>query len=220
MLGYNAFNSGLSVSPRGVGAFVALFFVGTLVGRVDSRLLAAFGFVMMGVASFILCRLTLQMEMKNVVLPNILAGFATGCLFVPLTTMAVGTLSNQQIGNAIGLQNLVRNTGGSIGLSLVSTLQERYSQVHQSQMVGHLSLLNPQYQQKLGALQGIFEQHFNPDDAASRAHDALYRTLIQQSNYWAFIDLFFMLACVCGVCVLGTLLYGKPSAVHVTAAAE
>ena len=220
LLGYNAFNSGLSVSPRGVGAFVALFFVGTLVGRVDSRILAAFGFAMMGIASFMLCRLTLQMEMKNVVIPNILAGFATGCLFVPLTTMAVGTLSNQQISNAISLQNLIRNTGGSIGLSLVSTLQERYSQAHQFQMVKQLSPLNPQYQQKLATLQGVFEQHFNPDDAASRAHDVLYRTLLQQSNYWAFIDLFFMVACVCGLCVLGVMFYAKPRTVHAVHASE
>src|SRR6202000_818104 len=84
LLGYNAFNSGLSVSPRGAGALVALFFVGALVGKVDSRILAGLGFATLGVASFILCRLTLQMEMKNVVIPNILAGFGTGCLFVPL----------------------------------------------------------------------------------------------------------------------------------------
>ena len=220
LLGYNAFNSGLSVSPRGVGALVALFFVGALVGRVDPRLLTAFGFATMGIASFLLCRLTLQMEMKNVVIPNILAGFGTGCLFVPLTTMAVGTLSNQQIGNAIGLQNLIRNIGGSIGLSLVSTLQERYAQAHQFQMVKQLTPLSPQYQQKLGVLQGVFQQRFNADDAASRAHDTLYRTLLQQSNYWAFMDLFFLVACICGVCVLGILFYGRPRAVHVTAAAE
>jgi DHA2 family multidrug resistance protein len=220
LLGYNAFNSGLSVSPRGVGAFVALFFVGALVGRVDSRLLAGLGFAMMGLASFLLCRLSLQMAMGNIVFANIFAGFGTGCIFVPLTTLSVGTLHNEQIGNAISLQNLIRNTGGSIGLSLVSTLQERFAQAHQSMMVGQLSPLNLQYQQKSEMLQNIFEQRFSSADALARTHGLLYRTLLQQSNYWSFINLFFLLACVCGICVFGIFLFAKPKNVHAMAAAE
>jgi hypothetical protein len=81
---------------------------------------------------------------------------------VPLTTLAVGTLRNEQIGNATGLQNLIRNIGGSIGLSFVSTLLVRFAQAHQSMLVGQLSPLNPQYQQKSAALQQVFEQRFNP----------------------------------------------------------
>lgn len=220
LLGYSAFASGLSVSPRGVGAFAALFFVGALVGRVDARLLAALGFIVMGASSFLLCRLTLQMAMGNVVWANIFAGFGTGCLFVPLTTLAVGTLPNQQISNAIGLQNLIRNTGGSIGLSLVSTLQQRFAQAHQSQLAGHLSLLNPIYLQKTAAVAAVFRQRFNPADALAHARGLVYRTLLQQSAYGAFIDLFFLVACVCAVCVAGIPLYTKPKTVHAVSASE
>ena len=150
------------------------------------------------------------MTMSNVVPANIIAGFGTGCLFVPLTTLAVGTLRNEQIGNASSLQNLIRNTGGSIGLSFVSTLLQRYSQTHQSMMVGQMSPLNPQYEQKSAALQKVFEQRFNPPDALARAHGSLYHTLLQQSDYWAFMNLFFVVACFCAVCVLCVVLYEKP----------
>jgi DHA2 family multidrug resistance protein len=220
LLGYSAFESGLSVCPRGVGAFVALFFVGALVSRVDSRLLAGIGFAVIGVSSFLLCRLSLQMAITSVVWPNILAGFGTGCLFVPLTTLAVGTLRNEQIGNAVGLQNLIRNIGGSIGLSVVSTLQVRFAQAHQSMMAGQLSVLNPQYRQQTSALQHLFEQRFSPADALARAHDLLYHTLLRQSDYWAFIDLFFLVACLCAACVFGILLYEKPRAIHAVTAGE
>ena len=220
LLGYNAFNAGLSVSPRGLGSFVALFFIGALVGKIDSRLLAGLGFFAMGVASFLLCRLTLQIALVNVVPANIIAGFATGCLFVPLTTLSVGTLQNEQIGNAIALQNLIRNTGGSIGLSLVSTLQERFSQAHQSMMAAQMSALNPQFQQKTDAIQRIFQQRFTSADALEHAHGLLYQTLLQQSSYWAFVNLFFLVACVSGVCVLGILFYEKPRVVHAVAAAD
>jgi len=220
LLGYDAFKSGISVSPRGFGAFAALIFVGALVGKVDSRLLTGVGFAVMGSASFILSRLTLQMSIHNVVFANILAGFGTGALFVPLTTLAVGTLRNEQISNAISLQNLIRNIGGSIGLSLVSTFQERLSQAHQYHMVKYLSPLNPVYQQKTMALQNIFGHRFSPEDALARSHDTLYHTLLQQADYWAFIDLFFAVGSVCVFCVLGIFFYGKPRTVHAVSASE
>jgi DHA2 family multidrug resistance protein len=214
LLGYDAFKSGLSVSPRGFGALAALFFVGALVGKVDSRLLIALGFAVSAVSAFMLSRLTLQMMMSSVFLANILAGFGSGCLFVPLTTMAVGTLSNAQISNAVSLQNLIRNIGGSIGLSLVSTFQERLSQAHQSFMAAHMSLLNPQYLQRQAFLQGVFQHRFSPEDALARANDMLYKILLQQSQYWAFVDLFFMVACVCALSALLVLFYGKVRTVH------
>jgi MFS transporter, DHA2 family, multidrug resistance protein len=220
LLGYNAFKSGISVAPRGFGALAALIFVGALVHKVDARLLAGLGFAVTGIASFILSRLTLQMSISNVAFANILAGFGSGALFVPLTTLAVGTLRNEQISNAIGLQNLIRNIGGSVGLSLVSTFQQRLSQVHQDHMVKFLSPLNPQYQQRLLAVQGVFAQRFNPGDAMAHARGMLYQTLLQQSSYWAFMDLFFMVGCLCVLSVFGIFLYAKPHTAHAVSASE
>jgi DHA2 family multidrug resistance protein len=220
LLGYSAFDAGLSVSPRGVGAFIALFFVGALVGRVDSRLLAGLGFAAVGLASYLLCRLSLQMTISSVIPANMIAGFGVGCIFVPLTTLAVGTLRNEQIGNASSLQNLIRNTGGSIGLSFVATLLQRYSQTHQSMMVGQMSPLNPQYEQKSAVLQKVFEQRFSPPDALARAHDSLYHTLLQQSDYWAFMNVFLVVACFCAVSVLCVLTYEKPRKIHAVAMSD
>jgi DHA2 family multidrug resistance protein len=191
-----------------------------LVGRVDSRLLAGLGFAAVGLASFLLCRLSLQMTISSVVPANMIAGFGVGCIFVPLTTLAVGTLRNEQIGNASSLQNLIRNTGGSIGLSFVATLLQRYSQIHQSMMVGQMSPLNPQYEQKSAVLQKVFEQRFSPPDALARAHDFLYHTLLLQSDYWAFMNVFLVVACFCALSVLCVLAYEKPRKIHAVALSD
>jgi MFS transporter, DHA2 family, multidrug resistance protein len=220
LLGYSAFDAGLSVSPRGFGAFVALFFVGALVGKVDLRLLAALGFAAVGVSSYLLSRLSLQMSMSSIIPANVISGFGTGCLFVPLTVLGVGTLRNEQIGNASALQNLIRNIGGSIGLSYVSTMLVRNAQAHQSMMVGQLSTLNPQYQQSLHQAQNIFEQHFSTVDALARAHDLLYQTLLQQSDYWSYMSLFYTIACLCAASVLCVVIFEKPREVHAGAMAD
>ena len=220
LLGYDAFKSGLSVAPRGVGAFCALFFVGLMVSRIDARIIAAMGFAFSAIASYMLCRLTLQISMGSVLVPNILAGFGSGLLFVPLTTLSVATLRQEQIGNASGLQNLIRNIGGSIGLSLVSTFQQRLAQVHQFHLIGNLSPLSQQYLHRSALAQSVFEQRFSPVDATDRARALIYNTLIQQSNYWSFMNVFFFVACLCVVSLFVILLYEKPRIVHHVSAAE
>jgi DHA2 family multidrug resistance protein len=178
-----------------------------VVGKVDQRLLVGFGFVVVGWSSFLLSGLNLQVAMSNIVPANILNGFGAGFVFVPLMTVSLGTLRNEQMGNATALQNLLRNIGGSIGLSLVATLLERCSQAHQALMVAHLSPLNPLYQQRLGLLQRVFESHFSPVDALQRARAALYRTLLQQADYWSYVDLFYLIVWLCAICAVAAMFF-------------
>lgn len=220
LLGYTAFDAGLSVTPRGVGSLVGVFLVGALVSRVNPKTLVGVGFALLALASFQLSRLTLQMSMSSMVVPNIIAGLGTSAIFVPLTTLSIGTLSNEQMGNATGLQNLVRNIGGSVGLSFVSTMLERYAQSHQAMMVAQLSPLNPQYQQHLDFAQRLLELHFDPADALARARDLLYHVMLQQSGYWAFMNLFYLVACLCAVCLLCVFVFERPKQARAVALAE
>jgi len=220
LLGYPAFDAGLSVTPRGIGALAALLLVGALLPRVNAKFLVAIGFGLTAVASFLLSRLTLQISMSSVVLANILSGLGTSFIFVPLTTLAIGTLRNEQIGNATGMQNLVRNVGGSIGLSYVATMLQRYAQVHQALMVGHLSQVSPQYQARLGLLQRLFERGFTAPDAFLKARGMLYNGLLQQSSYWAFVDLFFVVAVLSAACIVLVPIFRRPVTVHAVSVGE
>ncbi len=206
LMGYTALDAGLTVSPRGLGALVAIIFVGALAQRTSPKYLLFFGFAMFGISSLLLSRLTLQVSMRNIVAPNVLNGFGSGFIFVPLTTVTLGALRNDQIGNAAGIQNLVRNVGGSIGISFVSTMLERYAQAHQVFMAGRLSPLNPAFRQQVARTQGVFAQHFSPADALQRAHASVYGTLLRQANYWAFMQLFYAIAWACAICLLGVLI--------------
>lgn len=59
-------------------------------------------------------------------------GIAISFIFVPLTTSAMGHLRQEQVGNATGVYNLMRNLGGSIGIALVTTLLARRAETHQA----------------------------------------------------------------------------------------
>ena len=202
LLGYTALEAGLTVSPRGLGAFFALFIVGALISRLGGRKLAAFGFVVFSFSAFLFSRLSLQMARSSLLVPNLISGFGAGFIFVPLTTVGLGTLRNDQIGNAAGIQNLVRNLGGSVGISFVATMLERFAQAHQVFMTARVSALSTLYRQKIGVAQGVLQSHFSPADARPRAQAVIYNLVHQQTGYWAFIELFYFFMWIGLVCAL------------------
>jgi DHA2 family multidrug resistance protein len=207
LMGYTALDAGLTVSPRGLGVLCALGFVGFLVQKVNLRLLLFFGFSILGVSCFLLSRLNLEVSMSNIVPANILMGFGMGFIFVPLTTLSLSGLRNDQMGSGTGIQNLMRNVGGSIGISWLSTMLARRAQAHQVFMTAHLTPLDPAYQSRLAALRKGLSLHFSPADALHKAHGLIYDILLQQAGYWAYVDVFYMVMWGCALCLLGLCLF-------------
>jgi DHA2 family multidrug resistance protein len=186
LLAYPALQSGLAVSPRGLGSFLSMFVVGRLVSVVDNRVLLAFGLIILAISAAMLGEINLEIAMSSVAWPNVINGFAAGFIFVPLTTLAMGTLRKREMGNATGIYNLMRNIGGSVGIAVVTTLLARGAQMHQSILVGHLSMANPAFQQELNTLQqGVTTQ---------QAYGLIYTELIRQSTLLAYMDNFRLLA--------------------------
>jgi DHA2 family multidrug resistance protein len=206
-MGYTALDAGLTVSPRGLGVLAALGFVGVLSQKVNARALIAFGFVMLAESCLMLSRLNLQVSMSHIVPANLLMGFGMGFIFVPLTTLTMSGLRNDEIGNGTGIQNLMRNIGGSVGISYVSTMLVRYAQAHQVFMAAHLSSLDPAYQERLAVMRKVFASNFNPVDALQKAQASIYNVLLQQANLWAYMEVFHIIAWGAAGCVLGSFLF-------------
>jgi DHA2 family multidrug resistance protein len=209
LLGYNALAAGLTVTPRGIGAFCAMILVGATIARLGGRNLAMFGFVTFAFAAFLFSRLSLDISRNNLILPNIVSGLGSGFVFVPLTTVGMGMLPHDQIGNAAGIQNLLRNLGGSVGISFVSTMLDRLSQARQAFMTSRVSLLNPVYLQQIGKVQGAMQAHFTSPDAHPRAETFIYNIVQHQTSYWAFIDIFRLYVWLSLFCALVVLLLKK-----------
>src|SRR6185312_12968383 len=121
--------------------------------------------------SFTLSHVNLDISPSFITWPNILQGVGVGLIFVPLTTLAMGTLRNEQIGNASGIYNLCRNLGGSIGISLVTTLIERGSQSHQAILVSHMTPYEPAFQQRFRALEQVL-------GSPGKAYGMLYEVMV------------------------------------------
>ncbi|HWF37704.1 MAG TPA: DHA2 family efflux MFS transporter permease subunit [Candidatus Acidoferrales bacterium] len=201
LLGYTALAAGWAVSPRGVGAIFAMPLVGVLSERVDSRWLIAIGFGGVGACTMWLGNVSLQIGEFSMFWAIILSGFFIGFVFVPLVTMAMGRLPNELLGNAAGLYNLLRNVGGSIGISVVNTLLVRRAQVHQSQIAHDITPGTPDVQQRLHAIANALSLRSDPVTAMKRAAKLIELSVMQQSQLWAYIDDFRYLALLCFACI-------------------
>ena len=201
MMGYPAVQSGMAVSPRGIGSIISMIIIGRLVGKIDSRYLIIFGFIVLAISTYMFSDINLQISMGSIVWPSIISGLAMGFVFVPLTTTAMGTLSNEQMGNASGVYNLMRNTGGSIGIAAMTTMLARGGQAHQAAMVSHLTPYDPAFQQRMQQIQGALAHQMNPAAAQQQAYATIYGTAARQAMVMSYIDNFRILAFLCVICI-------------------
>jgi MFS transporter, DHA2 family, multidrug resistance protein len=195
VMGYSATDSGLAVSPRGIGSIVSMLVVGTLVNRIDGRALLAFGFAVLAYSTYELSRINLDISMFSIIWPNILNGFAGGFIFVPLTTMTMGRLRKDQIGNAAGIYNLMRNIGGSVGIASVTTMLVRGSQIHQNYLVANITTQDQTTRDAaFGLTAQLHEAGASAYNAGLAALGAIYRNVEQQATVLSYADNFRFMA--------------------------
>ena len=220
VMGYTASAAGIAVSPRGLGAILMMPVVGILSGKMDNRWLIAIGFLVYAWVSFWMAGLTLQISQWSLIWPVIISGAGAGLVFVPLSTLAMGTLGNQQIGNASGLYNLIRNIGGSIGISVVNTIVTRHSQIHRVDFARYFTpsrlLHNP-----FGVRNGPTLYHVGPNVARLKGLATAANGLDIQATVYSYVDDLRYVAVVCLLCVPIVFVIrsvkarkGAPSAAH------
>jgi DHA2 family multidrug resistance protein len=89
LLGYPAVDSGLAVSPRGIGSIISMIIVGRVIGKLDARYLIAFGFCVLAVSTWMFTSINLDIGTSSIQIPMVISGFAMGFVFVPLTTLSM-----------------------------------------------------------------------------------------------------------------------------------
>ncbi|HME58851.1 MAG TPA: DHA2 family efflux MFS transporter permease subunit, partial [Terracidiphilus sp.] len=202
LLGYTAYAAGWAVSPRGIGAIIAMPVIGILTSKLDNRWLIAFGFLMFGISSLRFGQADLEISQWSFLWAIILSGFGIGCIFVPLSNVIFAGLPNEQVGNGTGLYNLFRNVGGSIGISVVNTIVARHSQLHQNELVRSIVPSSVTVQNQLRSLQAYLQaQGSSPADAMQKAYALISRQVQAQAALWSYVDDFRYVALMCFACI-------------------
>ena len=200
-MGYDAFLSGLAMMPRGVGAMLTIFFIGSVGSKINEKILVVIGLVLLSTSGFMLCNLNLNIATVNIAIPNFIMGIGMAMCMIPIITLSTMTLTQAQMTNASGVQNLLKNLGGAIGTSIVTTLISRKAQAHQSFLVDNMTMLNDNFAQRFQAYFAQFQTTLDSASANHMANTILYKQMLQQANMGAFKDTFEFCAMACVVII-------------------
>jgi MFS transporter, DHA2 family, multidrug resistance protein len=134
VLGYDAWQAGLAVAPRGIGVVVALLAVGQLSRRgFDMRPFVSAGFILGAYEVWRMSHWTLGVGMGGVLIPIFLFGLALGAVFPIITAISVGGIPRERIGFAASLLGMMINTGAATGIAAATNLLTARWEVHQAQ---------------------------------------------------------------------------------------
>jgi MFS transporter, DHA2 family, multidrug resistance protein len=180
LFNYPVITSGIVTVPRGIGTMIAMIMVGRLVGRVDVRLIILVGFGLTAFSLWQMTGFTLMMGETPFLVSGVIQGFGLGFLFVPLTTIAFGTLAPALRTEGAAIFSLLRNVGSSVGISIIQALLTENTQIAHASLAAHVTPYNPLMHSPLMP-QGA-------DHATHGALAALNGQITAQASMIAYLD--------------------------------
>jgi DHA2 family multidrug resistance protein len=194
VMGYTAQLAGMALSPGGLVVMSMMPIVGFLVSRVDPRKLITFGFATLAIAMFHMTSLYLGVDFKTVALYRIYQSIGLAFLFVPINTICYVGVPQEQNNQISSMINLMRNLGGSFGISFVTTMLARRAQVHQTYLAAHTAN-SGQMQGMLNSMSSMFAGRVGPGPGALQmAYGSVYGTLQLQAGVLAYKDTIVVMA--------------------------
>ena len=209
LLGFTATQSGLNLMPRTLVMMLVVPVVGKLYNRISPRATIAFGVVTFAIGAFMMSHFTLATSPAGIFVSLVWQGIGFACLFVPLTTVALSKIPRDKLTDATGLNSLLRQVGGSIGLAVFATLLGRYAAHARGSLSAHVSLYSTAAMARLSAVeQGLMARGVDAATARAAAPGALAGAVAQQAMVLSF-EKVFLLAGIFFLAILPLLFFLK-----------
>jgi DHA2 family multidrug resistance protein len=192
LLGFSAQQTGMLLIPGGLSTIFMMPFVGKMLQKkVSPQLMASFGFILFFLFTYLLSKANLNSGESDFYLPLICRGIGLSFLFVPLTALALGGLQPKDIAQGTGLNNMMRQLGGSFGIAIITTMVHVRQGYHRSNLVSHLDSTNPQLMERLnGIIANFTNKGFSLEQAQQMAYKAIDLTVLKQTYLLSYLDAF------------------------------
>ena len=194
LMRYDATNAGLVLSPAGVFSMIAMILSALILKlRLDARWLIGAGGAIMALGSYMLVQVNLQAGPLQLVWPRAVQMTGAGLMFAPLAAAAVLYLPKNEMNNASGLFNMLRNEGSSVGIGLSTAIFQRRFQFHSFRLTESLQPLSDATTNALETTSRYFTQ-ITGDPARSQLMGLRAIRLVrdQQASAQAFLDCFWI----------------------------
>ena len=192
--GYTATWAGLLLSPGGMVTMVMMFVVGRIATRVQPKYLIIAGAVLIALSMYVMTNVYGDLGFWFMARSRMLLGVGLPLIFVPLMTASYDGMPPSKTDQASALINAARNTGGSIGVSLVSNVLTHREQFHQNRLIEQVIPSSMPYQNTLQQVTGYFEAHgFSLTQAHDQAIQWIGAQVQSQASFLGYMDAFWVL---------------------------
>ena len=209
LMGYTSTLAGLVLGPGGIATLIAMPIAGRLVTKINPKAILAFGIIVAAYSTYLMSQFNLLADFNTIIWPRVVLGVGMGFLFIPLTTLTMSAIRKEDMGNASAIYNLLRNLGGSFGVAFVTTMLARRAQLHQVNLVEHLTPFDTSYQLTLSRAEQ-FLQHMGLDVSTAQqgSLSVIHGQLLRQASMLSFNDVFYLIS-ITMICVLPLVLLMK-----------
>ncbi|MES2265251.1 MAG: DHA2 family efflux MFS transporter permease subunit [Bacteroidota bacterium] len=194
LLGFNAQQTGQLLFPGGLCTIFMMPFIGKMLNKgIPAQFMATAGMFLFFVFTWMLSNSTLATGEKDVLIPLLIRGVGMALLFVPLTTLAMADLKGPELGQGSGLNNMMRQLGGSFGIAALTTIIHIRQGFHRSILIEHVNPYNPAFTERLHMLtQAFIARGKSVLDATHMAYGAIEGTVIRQTMLLSYDDAYWI----------------------------
>ena len=192
--GYTATWAGLLLSPGGVVTMLMMFVVGRLAAKVQPKYLIVAGAVIIAISMYQMTNVYGDLGFWYMAQSRMLLGVGLPLIFVPIMAASYDGIPQSKTDQASALINAARNTGGSIGVSIVSNVLTHREQFHQSRLVESVLPSSVQYQDTFHRVTDYFVAQGNSLlQAQQQAIQWIGQQVQAQASFLAYMDAFWVL---------------------------
>jgi DHA2 family multidrug resistance protein len=212
LLGYPAVTAGEALAGGGFIMMLMMPLCGTLVSRVDPRILMSFGFTATATALYYMAtHLSLADDFHTVAMLRVYQTMGLAFIFIPTNVLSYVNIRRENNNQVSSMINFVRNIGGSVGIALLSTYITRTTQIRQSYLSANMRDTNPQFQQMVNGTSAALRSHgLNPALALHQSYARVAFLLQQQAASLAYKDAVSAMAVIVAFLIPLTFIMKRP----------
>ena len=194
LLGFTAQQTGELLFPGGLCTIIMMPFIGKMLnGGVPAQFMATGGMFLFFVFTTMLSNSTLSTGQADVLVPLLIRGVGMALLFVPLTTLAIADLKGPELGQGTGLNNMMRQLGGSFGIAVLTTIIHIRQGVHRNALITNINQYNPAFNVRFNQyVQKFMAGGKSMLDATHMAYGAIEGALTKQTLLLTYDDAYWI----------------------------
>jgi len=195
LLNFTPTETGMLLLPGALLAILALVVSGKLMqAGVSPLIIITAGFLCFIYFNWSMFGINLDTSANSIAGALIFRALGMAFLAVPLTVLAISTLQPKDIPQGAALNNMMRQLGGSFGISAINTYAARRAASHRVDLISHITSANPLTVDRINSYTAYFQHKgSNWIDAHQKAMGLIDLNVVKQSALLSYTDSYFLI---------------------------